>query len=47
VPRPVAEASAEGLPIEIDAACGAPRGVWRRITDWTDTAARRAVEAVG
>jgi hypothetical protein len=46
-PRPAAVPRPEGLAIEIDAACGAPRGVWRRITDWTDRTARRAVEALG
>jgi hypothetical protein len=33
--------------VEIGSGCGAPAGVWQRVTQWADSTARAALEAIG
>jgi hypothetical protein len=47
VPRPSDTTPKEALAVEIGSGCGAPPGVWRRVTDWADSTARAALDAVG
>jgi hypothetical protein len=47
VPRPSDAAAGQPLAVEISAGCSAPAGVWERVTDWTDSTARAALEAIG
>jgi hypothetical protein len=47
VARPSDAAAGKPLAVEIRAGCGAPPGVWQRITDWTDSTTRAALDAIG
>jgi hypothetical protein len=47
VPRPSDAAAGRPLAVEIRSGCGAAPGVWQRVTDWTDSTARAALEAIG
>ena len=47
VPRPRDTAAGKPLAVEIRAGCGTPPGIWQRITDWTDSTTRAALEAIG
>jgi hypothetical protein len=45
--RPTDAAARDALAIGISAGCGASPGIWQRVTDWADTAARATLEAFG
>ena len=47
VARPRDAAAGQPLAVEIGAGCGAAPGVWQRVTDWTDSTARSALDAIG
>ncbi|HEY7671956.1 MAG TPA: hypothetical protein VIC71_07045 [Gammaproteobacteria bacterium] len=47
VARPSDAAAGEPLAVEIGSGCGAAPGVWQRVTDWTDSTARAALDAIG
>jgi hypothetical protein len=47
VPRPTDAAAGRPLAVEISSGCGAAPGVWERVTDWTDSTARAALDAIG
>jgi len=47
VPRPRDAAAGQALAVEIGAGCGAGDGIWQRVTDWTDSTARAALDAIG
>jgi hypothetical protein len=47
VPRPTDATAGKPLSVEISAGCGAAPGVWQRVTDWTDSTARAALDAIG
>lgn len=42
-PRPVSQRNGDGLPIEIDRACGAPPSAWKRFATWTNAVVVRAL----
>jgi hypothetical protein len=47
VPRPTDSAAGRPLAVEISSGCGAAPGVWERVTDWTDSTARAALDSIG
>jgi hypothetical protein len=47
VPRPTDAEAGKPLAVEISAGCGSAPGVWERVTDWTDSTARAALDAIG
>jgi hypothetical protein len=47
VPRPSDAAAGQPLAVEISSGCAAAPGVWQRVTDWTDSTTRAAMDAIG
>jgi hypothetical protein len=47
VARPSDAAAGQPLAVEISSGCASTPGVWQRVTDWTDSTTRAALDAIG